>query len=815
MSMLLTKRLARSLWRTKLRLSAVILMVAVGVFAGITFGSYAHAAANLYEEIYDSEDGVNLPDVWVENPVGIWNESTSDILCQSISDEWPEAELSFKNCEPRLILNGLMYHTNSEGEEVLIPGVWHGIDEGEVDKVWMPTESHMSSGSLATTETEIVLDSHAALGMEIDVGDTVVLGAGHGKKHYTVVGIGFHSQHLFFSQEGVLLPAEAGTFATGYMTDTGLERLANLEPGDSNRLLIDINGTPPYDLQSTDENEGEELNAIIAHIETIVNSLDDAPSSAHDRSGVESVELLRADAEGAVKMFPYVTGMLAIVAGITIFLSLQRLIQSQAKEIAVLRTLGIPKKSIMPGYVLAPIFIGFVGSILGTILGVYVGAPAMLNLYGEMIGLPISIDVDTGLIIQNVSIALVIVMLSGLRPAWQASRMQPLEVFRGHHEVKLSSRGLQKITASLPTTIGLSIRSSLRKPMRLAFTFFAVGLSMLLFGSMFFMMGSMEDMMVGSIEEKQNWDVMTYVYPGGENAVIDWAENNSVQYEPMLTFPIGLQNDTRELMGYGLEKISTVDNGETMIVVELKDGTLPQNGATPPQILIDEGTSKFLEWNVGEKRTVMVGAAPVEVEITGVTKGDVTRTIYFHRSDLSEIVGIEATTVLLQLPEDGNTEGLAEVTVGLVIKKDMIKSFETLLEKQQKMLVAIEALGIVIAIVVLFNTLLMNLSERDTELATLRVLGAPIDKLGMMMFWEHLAIGIVGGILGAIFAYFGTVAMINSMVQWAFFFTVEPQISSVLLLVGIVTVISIALTPIGMWRIKKMDLVEKVKDLSQ
>jgi putative ABC transport system permease protein len=189
--------------------------------------------------------------------------------------------------------------------------------------------------------------------------------------------------------------------------------------------------------------------------------------------------------------------------------------------------------------------------------------------------------------------------------------------------------------------------------------------------------------------------------------------------------------------------------------------------------------------------------------------------MHFHRSDLSEMVGIEATTVLLQLPEDGETEGLAEVTVGLVIKKDMIKSFETLLEKQQKMFVAIEGLGIVIAIAVLFNTLLMNLSERDTELATLRVLGAPMNKLGTMMFWEHLAIGIVGGILGAIFAYFGTVAMINSIVQWAFFFTVEPQIGPILYLVGIVTVISIALTPVGMWRIKKMDLVEKVKDLSQ
>ena len=92
------------------------------------------------------------------------------------------------------------------------------------------------------------------------------------------------------------------------------------------------------------------------------------------------------------------------------------------------------------------------------------------------------------------------------------------------------------------------------------------------------------------------------------------------------------------------------------------------------------------------------------------------------------------------------------------------------MEQQQKFIQSIQFLGIVIAITVLFNTLLMNLAERDTELATLRVLGAPMSKLGKMMFWEHLGIGLIGGILGAIFAYFGTVLLIQSQVQWAFYF---------------------------------------------
>ena len=50
----------------------------------------------------------------------------------------------------------------------------------------------------------------------------------------------------------------------------------------------------------------------------------------------------------------------------------------------------------------------------------------------------------------------------------------------------------------------------------------------------------------------------------------------------------------------------------------------------------------------------------------------------------------------------------------------------------------------------------MNLSERDSEIATLRVLGAPIKRIGSMMLGEHLVIGIIGGISACIFTIAGT-----------------------------------------------------------
>ena len=811
MSTLLTKRLARSLWRTRLRLFSVILMIAVGVFAGISFGTYANSTQTLYDNIYaDDENGVNLPDIWVENSAATWDGTTATSLCQTISEQWPDASMPLEDCEPRMVVDGLMFHID-EGEEKLIPAVWHGIDEGLVDRVWMP-ENDCCSGRLASADDEIVLDEHAASGMEIGIGDTVSIGAGHGSMNFTVVGIGYHSQHLYFSQSGSILPADPGTFATGYLSDTGIERLANLSAGSANLLLLDVVGSPEYDLQSTEEDEGERLSEIISSVKDTMMAVDDTSFIAYDRSGVDSVEFLRVDAEGANKSYPIVTGMIAMVAGITIFLSLQRLIQSQAREIAILRTLGIPKSAIMPGFILAPIAIGLIGSSIGIILGAAFGGPAMISMYEDIIGIPaIGFHTDAPLIMQNFVIAMGVVIIAGIKPALDASRMQPLEILRGQHEVRLSSRGIQRLTSRLPTTVGLTIRSSMRKPMRLIFTFFAVGLSMLIFGTMSLMMDSMGEVFG---VDGQNWDAQVNVPFGGEDAVIGWAEENGAIHESMLVFPGNAEGDTRQFLAYGLDVISTGD--DAMLPLNLLEGSLPVAGATTTQVLVDEGTMMFLEWEVGQTQTVMFGPFSLDVEIAGVTGGELSRTVYFHRSDLSDAIGLEATTVLLILPEGVELdEQIGEMSVGITQKQDMLDSFDSLLEKQQGIYNAILGLGVIIAIAVLFNTLLMNISERDSELATLRVLGAPISRIRSMMLGEHLAIGLIGGVLAAVFTIVMAQYMISSFVQWAFFFTLQPDIMAALELILVVVVISVMCTPYGTWRVSRMDLVEKVKDLSQ
>ena len=668
---------------------------------------------------------------------------------------------------------------------------------------------------MATGESEIVVDDRVASGMNVSLGDSVTIGAGSGRMNFTVVGIGLHSNHLYFSQEGSIFPAEPGTMATGYLSSEGLERLANLSSGSSNLLLIDVLGTPDYNIPTTDEDDGPALSLIIGGIDEVVSNSVDSTFLVYDRSQVFSVEILRADAEGAMLFYIPITGMIAAIAGITLFLSLQRLVQSQSREIAVLGTLGVPRWAIMPSYILMPLLIGVTGSSLGALLGVYLGAPWMLAFYEEFMGIPILQSTDLGsIVMQIVAVTVGVVLFSGILPAIQASRLQPLEVLRGEHEIRISSRRIQKITSSLPATAGLTIRSSIRKPTRLTFTFLAVGLSMLLFGSTTLMMSTMEEMTVGSVEDDQNWDIQANVLFGGEDGVIQWADDKGGYHERIITFPANAVNDSRVILAYGLDVIST-ENG-ALVELDLKEGKLPEEGRETYQILIDEGLTHFLGWSTGETRTLVFGSTPTSVEIVGITQGEISRTVYFHRSDLAEIVGIEATAVLIDLPEGEIADSeLGDVSLVVIEKGDMVSSYESILEQQQGFLGAILFLGILIAIVVLFNTLLINLSERDREIATLRVLGAPMNRLGWMMFGEHLAIGLIGGTLAFMFTLVGTQAMISSFVQWSFYMTVSADPVVAMQLIGIVVFISVILTPYGMRRIRKMDLVEKVKDLSQ
>ena len=243
---------------------------------------------------------------------------------------------------------------------------------------------------------------------------------------------------------------------------------------------------------------------------------------------------------------------------------------------------------------------------------------------------------------------MIIVFISGVFPAWKATRIDPLEVLGGNSEIRVGSDRLRSLTSWLPSLLGLSIRSSLRKPVRLSMTFLAVGVSLMLAGSIQMMTVSLQDTIVGGLRDGQSWDAQVYIQSDGESSVIDWAEENGASYEIIIETPIGTITDSSGMQrSITLVGLNSYSESESMRNVELIDGKIPIPDSSVPQVIMDEGSLEMSGWSINQRYLVLVGDSGIEVEVVGSARGEISRTIFFLQSDLANATGINATSVYL------------------------------------------------------------------------------------------------------------------------------------------------------------------------
>ncbi len=128
---------------------------------------------------------------------------------------------------------------------------------------------------------------------------------------------------------------------------------------------------------------------------------------------------------GAIAAVSLIVGAVGIAN--TMFTS----VLEKTKEIGTMKAIGAKNRDILMIFLFNSAMVGFVGGVFGVILG------ALLSALFPMIGVTMmrggggtSISLSPGLMVSGLTLAVIIGVISGVVPAYRASKLKPVDALR-------------------------------------------------------------------------------------------------------------------------------------------------------------------------------------------------------------------------------------------------------------------------------------------------------------------------------------------------------------------------------------------------
>ncbi len=598
----------------------------------------------------------------------------------------------------------------------------HDIDT--LNDVFLRRGRYIESGSV----DEVLVHEAFAEEHGLEPGDRVAAIINGRRRELVIAGIALSPEYVYVIGPGDFLP-DHRRFGIFWMERRALAAAFDLEGG-FNHVSLEL---------SPGANEAE----VIAGLDRLLE--DYGGHGAIGRNLQTShwfVENELTELSTMARLLPVIfLGVAAFLLNIV----LSRMIAVQRTQIAVLKAVGYSNRTVALHYLGIGAVVSLLGALLGNLVGARLGA-GLTSLYADYFRFPIyQYTLTPSVALTATAISLAAGTLGAIIAVRKAVGLPPAEAMRPEPPAHFRTTRLERL--GLGRLLGVPgrmvLRNVARRPFRFALSAFGVGLAIALMILGAFFMDAIDHVMTVQFDVAERHDVtVSFSLPRSARARYELMRLPGVlRIEPFRTVPVRLRyrNRSRHVPILALPAVQSLNR-----VIDRWSGpvTLPPDGlvlsAQLAELLdVEAGDGVIVEVLEGARPRWVVPVARLVDDYLGLSaymeSGSMARLMREGETLSGAFLAVDPSRETRLYSTLKKTPGVA----GVSLTRAAIRSFrQSIRGNMMRMILFNLAFSSIIAVAVVYNAARISLSERERDLASMRVLGFSRREIAFVLFGE-------------------------------------------------------------------------------
>ena len=294
--------------------------------------------------------------------------------------------------------------------------------------------------------------------------------------------------------------------------------------------------------------------------------------------------------------------------------------------------------------------------------------------------------------------------------------------------------------------------------------------------------------------------------------------NNSVNNSTKVNMQLATFESNNEILDSA--QLITVDKDDYKNYIKLKDSNTKDINITSNSAIVSEKLAYLHKLKIGDNFNVIVNNKEYTLIVGEINKNYFGHTIYINKEYYESVFKKKYKDNTFLIQTTGGKKTVESVVSNLNDNSDIVNisdnsKIQEILDNFIKgidIIVAVMVIcSVTLALVVLYNLINVNVSERIRELSTIKVLGFYPSEVTIYVFREIFYLTGVGIVIGSYLGYKMYLKIILELAGRDMMFSSSVPLVVYLLASGITVLITIVVMIVMHKKLKKVNMVEALK----